>query len=102
MPDETVIADFKVLGVEDFPPEWQTEELVEEGFDVWKANWKSVVAFLKLETQWRVAGTAGGLVWLGLDYAAAHAVLGKSFRRLLPDLRVMEVEACAIMNAGDG
>ncbi len=79
---------------------WQHEE---EDFAVWQVNWKSVVSFLKIETQWRVVGTPVGLVWLGLDYAAAEAALRKRSRRafqtLLSDLRIMEGEALTILNS---
>lgn len=93
-----MVADFKALGVI-VTPQAGTEE--QEAFQVWRCNWKSLIAFLTLETQWRVAGTPAGLVWLGLDYTAARAILGKRFRKRLADLRIMEGEALPILNAGD-
>ncbi len=84
----------------------------EDTVEVWKANWPSVLLFLRLETQWRcVARGMGGILhWLGLDYAAAAALLDQRTRgekrrhparRLLDDLRIIEREALAIMNSGD-
>lgn len=37
-------------------------------FGVWADNWPAVMAWLRVETQWRTAGMAG--VMTGLDYAA--------------------------------
>lgn len=87
-------------------------EVEEDTVEVWQANWPSVLLFLRLETQWRcVARGMGGILhWLGLDYAAAAALLDQRTRRekrrhparmLLDDLRIMEREALTVMNAGD-
>lgn len=87
--------DFQAFGV-------KTRQRDEDVFEVWQVNWKSVVSFLQLDTQWRVAGTPAGLIWIGLDYTAAGAALGrKRLRRRLDDLRVMEAEALSMLNAGD-
>lgn len=100
------MAAFAALGVN------VAAEVQEEAVKVWDVNWPSVLLFLDLETQWRcVARGMGGILhWLGLDYAAACALLDQRSRaeqrrhpsrQLLDDLRIMEREALPIMNAGD-
>ena len=69
---------------------------------VWADNWPAVTVFLALATQWRVLLGMGGLVWLGLDYAAVDVVM----RRLavpegaFADIRIMEAAALPILNGG--
>ncbi|MGD9476148.1 DUF1799 domain-containing protein [Shinella sp. G-2] len=63
-------------------------------------NWSSLLAFLACQTQWRVVATMGGLIWLGLDYAAARAALeelGLPLSRMA-DLRALEAGALPILN----
>lgn len=76
----------------------------EDVFEVWSDNWQAVSGFLVLETQWRTAATMAGIVWLGLDYGAAAATLGKRrFRRLRKGLKTMEIAALDVLNQrGDG
>lgn len=80
-------------------------EEIEERFDVMAENWRTVKAFLQLETQWRVAVGFAGPIWTGLDYQAAAAVFRgrsrKAFERLAARLNVMECAALPILNAGD-
>lgn len=80
-------------------------------FKVWDINWPAVMLFLRCETQWRVAATMAGLIYLGIDYSSAEVVLNarsRSARRgrpalgLLDDLRVMETEASKAMNEARG
>lgn len=60
-----------------------------------EANWQSLITWLACETQWRVAATMAGLIWLGLDYAAVDVVLRRSEAAdaIFADLRLMEREA---------
>ncbi|WP_425417332.1 DUF1799 domain-containing protein [Oricola indica] len=75
-----------------------------ETFAVMAENWRTVKAFLALETQWRVSAGAGGVIWTGLDYGAATARLRRrsfrAFDRLMVRLRIMEEAALPILNRG--
>ena len=70
--------------------------------------WPVVRLFAALRSQWRVAIGQGGLLYLGLDYAAVrHAMWllelpAKGRARLFEHLRVMESEARALLNATVG
>jgi hypothetical protein len=66
-------------------------------------NWKSLIAFLGCETQWRVVSTRAGLIWLGLDYVATKVLLdfagfGKD---IFDDIRTMEMAALPVLNEAD-
>lgn len=76
-------------------------------FLVWEENWQAVTIFMAVQTQWRTAalgGLAGGLIFMGLDYAAALAVIdlygiiGDDRKRVFDDLRIMEDAAMAVLN----
>ena len=75
------------------------EDIDEEEVEVWPDAWPAFRLFDALGTQWRVA--SGGPS--GLDYTAipaTAAMLGIKRRDLtdiFPDLRVMEVEALAVL-----
>ena len=63
--------------------------------------WPTVLLFLGLETQWRIALGFGACVYLGLDYGSAEILrrddpelAGASIR----DLRIMEAAAREILN----
>jgi len=77
-----------------------------ETFDVMRENWRSVSAFLSLQTQWRLLAGPAGLIWTGLDYrAAAAAFKGRSRRawaQLLSDLKIMEDAALPVLNGDFG
>lgn len=100
--DQETASDFGALGV--VVPTAEIEE--PEVFEVWRCNWRSVTAFLSLETQWRVVSGPAGLAFLGLDYTAARAAFcGRSRRAwqsLLADLQIMEREALPILNGAFG
>ena len=76
------------------------DEEEDDGFEVAEANWASLLFFLACDTQWRVAGTFGGLMWIGLDYSACDVIA----RRLqVPDaawadLKTMEGAALPVLN----
>lgn len=96
--DADTAADFAALGLpipDSFPIDL-------DPFDVMRANWRAVTAFLALETQWRLATGPTGLIWCGLDYAAAAAAVRartlRAWQRLLADLRVMEAAALEVLN----
>ncbi|MFG0504178.1 DUF1799 domain-containing protein [Pseudomonas sp. 22373] len=75
------------------------DDIEEEEVEVWPDAWPAFRLFDAMGTQWRVA--SGGPS--GLDYAAipaASSMLGIKRRDLtdiFPDLRVMEIEALAVM-----
>lgn len=73
-----------------------------DSFEVMRANWRAVTAFLVLETQWRVVAGPAGLIWCGLDYAAASAAFrGRNrwaWQRLLWELKEMEAAALEVLN----
>lgn len=97
--DEAVAADFAKMGlkVEVTPPDEQ------EAIEIMPANHASFEAFLACQTQWRVVATMAGLIWLGLDYAAARLVLDDldTPRHVFADLRIMEAEALPVLNERD-
>lgn len=52
-----------------------------------------------MTTQWRAVLGLGGLVWMGLDYAAIPVVLGApASPDLMRQIRIMEMAALAILN----
>lgn len=73
--------------------------------EVHRDAWRAVLAFLALQTQWRVQLALGGVLWLGLDYAGVRAWLElqghapRTARALLADLQVMERAALPVLNA---
>jgi hypothetical protein len=96
--DSKTAADFAALGLS-VPDTYPTDP---NSFDVMRANWRAVTAFLALETQWRVVAGPTGLIWCGLDYAAAAAVFRgrnrRAWQRLLGELKVMEAAALEVLN----
>lgn len=72
-------------------------------FEVWASNWSALVAFLAVETQWRVIVGVGALIWLGLDYAAVDV----AFRRLgigddeFAAVQMMELAALDVLSRAD-
>jgi hypothetical protein len=101
--DDDVRRQAAALGAVLPPP---TAQETDEGFAVWPENWSSVLTFLELATQWRVAaaGLAGAILYFGLDYAGVRALLqGRADAdEIFSDLRVMEAAALPVLNAGDG
>lgn len=78
---------------------------LEDGHEgVWSRNAAAVVAFLTIQTQWRILAGAGGVAWLGLDYAAARVGLEAGGIEVTPalwgDLRVIEAAVVSRMNGG--
>lgn len=74
--DQDIADQFARLGVP--VPTDAIQEDDGEMFEVWPSNWDALLAFLAVETQWRVAAGVGVTSWLGLDYAAVDV----AFRRL--------------------
>ncbi|MDZ5602602.1 DUF1799 domain-containing protein [Pseudomonas sp. RP23018S] len=74
-------------------------DIEQEEVEVWPDAWPALRLFEAMGTQWRVAQAGAS----GLDYTAIPAtasMLGISRRDLtdiFPDLRIMEVEALAVM-----
>jgi hypothetical protein len=82
-------------------PEEQLDEAraageLAESFDVWPENWRAVITFVALGTQWRT-GAMGQIV--GLDYVAVEAafrlrrVPPYKWRGLFAALQLMEAAA---------
>ncbi len=69
-------------------------------FQVWRENEDALIAWLAVETQWRIVSTMAGLIWLGLDYSAVDVVLRrlKSPDRVFADLQNMELAALEAFN----
>ena len=97
--DNDLASDFAQMGVK--VEVTQTPE--NEAFNIMAKNNDSMLAWLNVETQWRVLASMAGLIWIGLDYSAIDVAL----RRLsLPDavfgdLLVMEEAALPILNGGE-
>lgn len=70
------------------------------GLEIMPRNWPSLLAFLACQTQWRALATMGGLVWQGLDYAAARGALEEAGLPIarMADLRAIEAAALPILN----
>lgn len=95
------------MPAECLPDEEEDEDEAGPMVEVWRKIWPSVMFFLACETQWRVAATMDGLIWLGIDYVAADVILrhrGRAERQdapnsmLLADLAFMEAVAAPILN----
>ncbi|SPO56184.1 conserved protein of unknown function [Pseudomonas sp. JV551A1] len=75
------------------------DDIEEEVVEIWPDAWSAFRLFDALGTQWRVASRGPS----GLDYTAIPAtasMLGikrRDLNDIFPDLRVMEVEALAVM-----
>ncbi|WP_273794699.1 DUF1799 domain-containing protein [Brucella intermedia] len=69
-------------------------------FHVWRENEEALIAWLAVETQWRIVSTMAGLIWLGLDYSAVDVVLRrlKSPDHVFADLQNMELAALEAFN----
>lgn len=69
-------------------------------FEVWRANEAALIAWLAVETQWRIVATMAGLLWLGLDYTAVDVALRrlKSPDHVFADLQTMELAALNAFN----
>ncbi|MGO8313432.1 hypothetical protein ACC827_24445 [Rhizobium ruizarguesonis] len=65
------------------------------------ANWSSLMAFLACDTQWRVAGSLAGFMWIGLDWAgcAARLVFSNPTEQTFKDMGVLEDAALAVLNS---
>ena len=68
---------------------------------LWEVHLPAFLAFLAICTQWRVVAGETGLIYLGLDYAAADAVLRRAGIETTPDLwadlQVIETGALAAL-----
>ena len=68
---------------------------------LWAVHQPALVAFLAVCTQWRVIADDAGLIYLGLDYAAADVGLRRAgietTSDLWADLRVIETGALAAL-----
>lgn len=75
---------------------------------MWRRNWKIVLAFLSISTQWRAIarGMDGTIYWMGLDYTAARVGLIEGGVVITPQLwdgiRTMERAARDALNGVAG
>jgi Phage related hypothetical protein (DUF1799) len=73
------------------------------GDGIWPDNVEIVEAFLAAASQWRAVGTNVGLIFLGLDYAAARVGIELAGIAVTPELwagvRLMEAEARYTLNS---
>lgn len=71
---------------------------------MWPENWDAALLFAAVASQWRVAAGLGGVVYLGLDYAAVEAVMrmrrypGARRAELFEQVRLMEAAALGVRN----
>ncbi|WP_319496324.1 DUF1799 domain-containing protein [uncultured Cohaesibacter sp.] len=79
-----------------------TETPEDEAFDIMAKNKDSMLAWLNVETQWKVIASMAGLIWIGLNYTAVDVALRRlSFPdAVFDDLLVMEKAALPILNGG--
>lgn len=96
--DDAIAAEFAEMGVN---VEVSPNETGSNGaFEVWRVNEEALIAWLSVETQWRIVTSMTGLIWLGLDYSAVDIVLRrlKSPDRVFADLQIMELAALHAFN----
>jgi len=88
--DDTLSAQFRAMGAD--IPASPTQKPNSDAIEIMPENWISITAFLACETQWRVAASMAGLVWIGLDYSGVKVVLEQvdAPARVFGDLRHME------------
>jgi hypothetical protein len=71
-------------------------------FEIWPENADAARAFLFCATQWRAAGTMGGIGWIGLVYGEVRAYFERKPPANVDDawwaLQVMEGEALRLRN----
>lgn len=66
---------------------------------IWADNWDILLAYLAVSSQWRVAALAsGGLFYVGLDYTAVRARLGRVTADVWDGLQVIEAETKSLLN----
>jgi hypothetical protein len=88
--------------------------LAQDAFDVVDSNREPLLAFLSLETQWRLLavpiGSGATLIYLGIDYAAAAALMSavldsrrrpKRVSRMMEQIQMMERAALPILNSAE-
>lgn len=74
--------------------------------EVWPEHWHAVTVLRAMESQWNVVPGAGGLYYLGLNYASLPPVLkatrhlqhAQPIEQLLPRLQVLERAARDVRN----
>nr|WP_258197844.1 DUF1799 domain-containing protein [Pseudomonas capeferrum] len=74
-------------------------DLPEVEVEVWPDAWPALRLFEALGTQWRLGqGTPTGLDYTAVPLVASMLGIGRhDLSDIFPDLRVMEVEALAVM-----
>lgn len=81
------------------------EEAADPPFDVYAENWPVLELFRTVATQWRVvAPPMGGVLYLGIDYAAValplrlSGIKRRDHAEVFAGLRIMESAARAVLN----
>jgi hypothetical protein len=94
--DDDAMADARLWGLDLDPV-----EIDEADEGIWPENVPAVVAFLAVQTQWRVAAGAARLHYIGLDYAGVAAGLTAANINVTPelwaDIRLIEMGARAAL-----
>lgn len=93
--DETVAADFLKMG---FPVPEQSIETEDGAFEVARANWETLRAFLAVESQWRGFLGFAGVVWTGIEFASIDVAMRRlnSPDYVFEELLVMEAAALKV------
>lgn len=104
----TVLEEARLLGLDDASIDVFAGALpAAVDVEIFPENWDAVLAFLMVDTQWRVASFGGGftpagLFFVGLDYTAARISLEIAgvviTAALWGQIRVMESAARAALN----
>lgn len=95
---------FDALGIE-LPDELREAEEAESECEFHPDNRLALVAWVSLQTQWRLIVGASGTLYQGIEYASIPVVLdslrvpARQRPQLLADLRVMERAALTLLNA---
>ena len=98
------VDDLVLFGVDpEIGRQWAGDDREPEEFAVWPDNWETSQLFLAMDTQWRVVQGGSGARIMGIDYAAAWAVInGLVARKGRPEvfagLVMMERAALPLLN----
>lgn len=98
--DDDALSDAALWGFDGIDAGPDLEPGREEG--LWAGHQRAMLAFLAVCTQWRVVAGQAGLIYVGLDYAAADVGLRRAGIETTPDLwselQGIETGAVAALN----
>ena len=98
------VDDLVLFGVDsEIARQWAGDDDEPEEFSVWPDNWETTQVFLAMDTQWRVVQGGNGVRIMGIDYAAAWAVINglvprKARPEMFAGLVTMERAALPLLN----